>query len=80
MDNSNNRDANPYVQRVNAPDGGTDDLREAPSIENIEILLDEGAKIKVYDPKAMNNLKALTKKQHVSCEKCRNGKEVYKIS
>ena len=28
MDNSNNRDANPYVQRVNAPDGGADDLRE----------------------------------------------------
>ena len=24
--------------------------------------------------------KALTKKRHVSCEKCRNGKEVYKIS
>lgn len=37
----------------------TDDLREAPSIENIEILLDEGAKIKVYDPKAMDNLKKL---------------------
>ena len=28
MDNSNNRDVNPYVQRVNAPDGGADDLRE----------------------------------------------------
>ena len=28
MDNSNNRDANPYVQRVNAPDGGADALRE----------------------------------------------------
>ena len=37
----------------------TDDLREAPSIDNIEILLDEGARIKVYDPKAMNNLKKI---------------------
>ena len=35
----------------------TDDLREAPSIDNIEILLEEGANIKVYDPKAMNKLK-----------------------
>lgn len=37
----------------------TDDLREAPSIDNIEILLDEGAKIKVYDPKAMENLRKI---------------------
>ena len=28
MDNSNNRDVNPYVQRVDAPDGGADALRE----------------------------------------------------
>lgn len=32
---------------------------EAPSIDNIEILLDEGAKIKVYDPKAMENLRKI---------------------
>ena len=29
---------------------GTDDLREAPSIYNIELLLDAGAVIKAYDP------------------------------
>ena len=28
MDNSNNRDVNPYVQRVDAPEGGADALRE----------------------------------------------------
>ena len=28
----------------------TDDLREAPSLENIPILLDDGANIKAYDP------------------------------
>ena len=37
----------------------TDDLREAPSLDNIEILLEEGANIKVYDPKAMDNLKKI---------------------
>ena len=37
----------------------TDDLREAPSIDNIEILLDEGAKIKAYDPKAIDNFKKI---------------------
>ena len=29
---------------------GTDDLREAPSIDNIELLLDAGVNIKAYDP------------------------------
>jgi len=37
----------------------TDDLRGAPSLDNIEILLEEGANIKVYDPKAMDNLKKI---------------------
>lgn len=35
----------------------TDDLRKAPAIENIEILLEEGANITVYDPKAMDKVK-----------------------
>lgn len=38
---------------------GTDDLRGAPSLDNIPILLDEGAIIKVWDPVGMNNLKKL---------------------
>ena len=35
----------------------TDDLREAPSIDNVEILLEEGAKVKAYDPIAEENFK-----------------------
>ncbi|EUJ18736.1 nucleotide sugar dehydrogenase [Listeria grandensis FSL F6-0971] len=38
---------------------GTDDLREAPSIPNIQLLLNEGAEIYVYDPVGMTNLAAI---------------------
>ena len=37
----------------------TDDLREAPSLDCIPILLDDGAKIKAYDPVAENNYKKI---------------------
>ena len=36
----------------------TDDLRDAPSIQNIAILLEEGAKINVWDPVGCDNFKA----------------------
>ncbi len=36
---------------------GTDDLREAPSLENIELLLKQGANIYAYDPVAVENTK-----------------------
>lgn len=38
---------------------GTDDLREAPSIDNVKLLLDYGVKVDVYDPldKTLNNFK-----------------------
>lgn len=35
----------------------TDDIREAPALENIEALLKEGAIIKAHDPEAMENVK-----------------------
>jgi len=38
---------------------GTDDLREAPSIEMTKLLLKDGAKIKVYDPIGSKNFKKL---------------------
>jgi UDPglucose 6-dehydrogenase len=37
----------------------TDDIREAPALENIEALLNAGANITVYDPEAMDNVKKL---------------------
>ena len=39
----------------------TDDMREAPSIEIIKKLQQEGAGIKAYDPQAMENAKAILK-------------------
>ncbi|WP_281884335.1 UDP-glucose/GDP-mannose dehydrogenase family protein [Paenibacillus sp. YYML68] len=36
---------------------GTDDLREAPSLVNIPILLEDGAKVKAFDPVGVPNFK-----------------------
>lgn len=36
---------------------GTDDLREAPSLDNVRMLLESGACIKAYDPVATDNFK-----------------------
>ena len=36
---------------------GTDDLREAPSIDNIELLLDAGVNVKAYDPISTESFK-----------------------
>jgi UDPglucose 6-dehydrogenase len=38
---------------------GTDDLREAPSIDNVKLLLAQGADIYVYDPVGEENFKKL---------------------
>jgi len=36
---------------------GTDDLREAPSLENVPLLLEQGADIYAYDPVGIDNFK-----------------------
>lgn len=36
---------------------GTDDLREAPSLDNVKLLLEQGADIYAYDPVAIENFK-----------------------
>lgn len=37
----------------------TDDIREAPALENITKLLSEGARVQAYDPEAMENVKEI---------------------
>ena len=44
---------------------GTDDLRDAPSIPNIKYLLENGAKVRIYDPVGLNNYKKLYKENNV---------------
>lgn len=39
--------------------GGTDDCRESPAMQIIEVLLQNGADVTVYDPQAMNNAKKI---------------------
>ena len=46
----------------------TDDLRDAPSLDCIPILLDDGAKIKAYDPVAESNYKKLYPTEIEYCE------------
>ena len=38
---------------------GTDDLREAPSLVNIPLMLEDGANIKAWDPVGVNNFKKI---------------------
>lgn len=42
---------------------GTDDLREAPSIENVKLLLEYGADVIVYDPVGLHNFERIFKDQ-----------------
>lgn len=47
---------------------GTDDLREAPSLTNIAILLEDGAIIKAYDPIGQNNFKKIYPSSITYCD------------
>lgn len=46
----------------------TDDIREAPALYNIEKLLAMGAKIRAFDPEAMDNTKAIFGNKITYCE------------
>ena len=46
----------------------TDDIREAPSLYNIEALLQSGAGVHVYDPEASGNVKSLIGEKITYCE------------
>ena len=42
---------------------GTDDIREAPSLANIAVLLEEGANVRVWDPAGMETQSAYSKRK-----------------
>jgi len=46
---------------------GTDDLREAPSLVSIPILLEDGANIKAWDPAGINNFKKIYPNEITYC-------------
>ena len=48
---------------------GTDDIREAPALVLIDRLLAAGARIRVFDPEAVDNVRALYGDQLVYCQK-----------
>lgn len=50
----------------------TDDIRESPSIFIVKELLKHGGKVKVFDPKAMDNMKKLNPKLKVTYCDCEN--------
>ena len=61
---------------------GTDDLREAPSIDNINLLLDYNANVTVYDPIGMANFKKIfgdRVKYATSIDKCINSADAVMI-
>ena len=47
---------------------GTDDLREAPSLVNIPIFLDEGCEIKAWDPAGLENYKKKDPTEIIYCD------------
>ncbi len=47
----------------------TDDMRNAPSVTIIKFLLTKGAKVRVYDPKAINNASKIFQDKITYCEK-----------
>jgi len=54
---------------------GTDDVREAPSIKIVNTLLNRGAKVYAYDPKAMENFRKLFGNRVRYCASAREATE-----
>lgn len=51
---------------------GTDDLREAPSLVNIPIMLEDGAKVKAWDPVGVENYKKYFPNEIEYCDTIEN--------
>lgn len=61
---------------------GTDDLREAPSIDNVKALLDYGVNVSVYDPVGLDNFKKLFGEKvdyYTDIDECINKKDLVMI-
>jgi len=54
---------------------GTDDVREAPSLVLIDWLLQKGAKLQVYDPVAMDNIRRRYGDRLIYCQCCNHAAE-----
>ncbi|SDF72865.1 UDP-glucose dehydrogenase family protein [Sporolituus thermophilus] len=52
----------------------TDDLRDAPALDIIRVLLEMGARVKVYDPVALENFKI--QYPNLAVEPCKNASEL----
>lgn len=50
----------------------TDDVRDAPAIRVIRVLLEKGAVVKAYDPEAMENAKEVLPKEVKYCKSAKN--------
>lgn len=57
---------------------GTDDLREAPSIVNVGIMLDDGANVKAYDPIGIPNFSKIYPENSNSIKYCKTIDETLK--
>lgn len=51
---------------------GTDDLREAPSLVNIPLFLEDGAKVKAWDPVGVENYKKFYPDEIIYCDTIEN--------
>jgi UDPglucose 6-dehydrogenase len=47
----------------------TDDIREAPGIENIKLFLEQGCKVRAFDPVAMPNTKKVMEHKNLTYTK-----------
>jgi UDPglucose 6-dehydrogenase len=50
----------------------TDDLRDAPSLQNISVLLQEGADVRVWDPSGYDRIRGLYPNQITCCDSIRD--------
>lgn len=59
---------------------GTDDLREAPSIVNVGIMLDDGANIKAYDPIGIPNFSKIYPEESNNIKYCKTIEDTLKYA